>query len=303
MNKAIISVDSGGTKTKVSLINANKEIIESVYEGSGSPAVIGIAALENIYRGIEKIYTFASGYQIDYIVIGMSGLMSLPNISEYKQRLESHFKANVLLTNDAELALYSVIKDKYQEGILVLSGTGSAIIGYNQEPHLVGGWGHLLTEVGSAFSVVRTLVVNAIKLYEEKRIVSELTKDFINHLQLKRIEEFRIFMYKNSKREIASHASFINEAANSGNSEAIALLKAEARKIAIDVRNAKRIANLSANAVIGFRGGFISNSEIFKQELMLSLQEMGLAFIFENYEEVDPIFGGYYYAKREGWLC
>ena len=170
--------------------------------------------------------------------------------------------------------------------------------------HLVGGWGHLLTEVGSAFSVVRTLAVNAIRLYEEKGIITNLTKTFIKHLGLEKIEQFRIFMYKNTKREIAAYARFVNEAAIfQNNEEAIELLKSEGRKLAIDVRNAKNIANLSHNAVLGFRGGFIRNSEIFKQELISSIKEMGLQFNIIEDDNPDPIYGGYYLAKRDGWKC
>lgn len=304
MNRAIISVDSGGTKTKIVLLDKNMNIVRTVYQGSGSPAVVGEIALDNIYNGILELVELEPNFNIEYIIVGMSAMMSLSNPNEFIYKLENKFKTKVVLVSDTELALYSVIKDKYKEGIMVLSGTGSGIVSYKDEvSHLVGGWGHLLTEVGSAFSVVRTLIVNAIRLYEEKRVVSDFTNSFIKHLGLKKIEEFRIFIYKNTKREIAAHANFITEAAINNIQEAISLLENEGRLLANDVNNAYRIAGLSTEAVLGFRGGFIRNSEIVRKELVATLESKGIRINILKDDNPDPIFGGYYLAKKDGWRC
>ena len=303
MEKVIISVDSGGSKTKVCLINDKKEILDTVLEGSGSPAVIGPKlAMENIYRAITKIIIANKNCKVDYIVIGMSGLMSITNDKDFIDQLKEDFKTNIILVSDASFALYSVIKDVHDEGVLVLSGTGAAVVGFkNEQTHLISGWGHLLTEAGSAYSVVRTLVVNTIRTYENTGIITKLGQKFIDHLGINAIEEFRIFIYSNSKREIASYASFVNEQAMNKNQEAIELLKSEGRILANDVRNAYRVANLTPNAVLGFRGGFIVNVEILREELISSLKEMGIVINILKDDDPDPIYGGYYLAKRQGW--
>ena len=47
-----------------------------------------------------------------------------------------------------------MVEDKYNEGILVISGTGSAVVGIKDDKTLLyGGYGVLLTESGSALYI------------------------------------------------------------------------------------------------------------------------------------------------------
>ncbi len=299
MEKVIIGVDAGGTKTKICVIKDNLEIVYTHMEECGSPAVLGSKALENIYIGIKKVVNeIKNKFELTAIAMGISGLGVIKNKKEFEEKYSLEFNVPVIMENDAVLALYSIVTDEHEEGVLVLSGTGSAILGIKENStRLIGGWGHLLTEAGSSYSVVRDLINSIIKDYENNNHISPLGKAFMDELNIQNIEGFKTFVYQNTKKEVASLSKFVSRMANENNQEAIALLEKAGSDLAIDVRNAFKALNLSQNAVIGFRGGFISNLELVQNKLISTLYEFGLnPKVVMGYE--DPIYGAYFMVKR-----
>lgn len=304
MEKVIIAVDAGGSKTKVCIIDALKNILFTTIEGSGSPAVVGDQALENIRLGVDKAYQFAHlQYEIVCISMGLSGLGVITNLEEIRLDYEATYHIPTYIDNDASIALYSIVTDLYNQGILVLSGTGSAVFGlHNNETQLIGGFGHMLTEVGSAFTTVRDLMCQSIHQYETNQTLSPLTLQFFQVIGASSIYDLRSFVYHRTKREIAAFADVVSKAALKNDQEAIQLLKKAGRDLAVDVKKAVQNLKLDEEAVIGFRGGFIMNSRITQEELLLALKEDNISLKFVE-GDFDPIFGAYYKVKRMNLLC
>lgn len=300
MEKVIIAVDAGGTKTEVALINESKEITYTITVGSGSPAVVGNKALETIKEGIKSVYeTIKPPYKLRAIGMGISGLGVIGNTDEFRLEIEKIYNVPTIVENDATIALYSVITDLHDKGILVLSGTGSAIVAINgNEQVLVGGYGHMLTEAGSAYATVRDLINQSIKRFEFDQSVSPLTQKFFDLIKISSVHDFRSFVYSRTKNEIASYAKFIVEEANKGDLEAIELLKKAGRDLAYDVTQAHKALNINEEIVIGFQGGFINNSKISQDELLKSLKESNIIFNYVQ-GDVDPIYGVFYKMKSE----
>lgn len=299
MEKVIIAVDAGGSKTQVALINESKKIIYSITLDSGSPAVVGDNALKTIKEGIKEVYNkIKEPYKLIGIGMGISGLGVLTNVEEISLEFERIYNVPTMIDNDASIALYSVITDQHDKGILVLSGTGSAIYGINNnQTVLMGGYGHMLTEVGSAFIVVRDLINQSIKRYESEQVVSPLTKKFFDLLKITSVHDFRSFVYSKTKKEIAFYARFIVEQANNKDEEAIELLKRAGQDLAYDVINAIKNLNIKDEVVVGFRGGFIVNAKIVQEELIKNLKSINKQFKFIKGDS-DPIYGVYYKMKK-----
>lgn len=304
MEKVIIAVDAGGSKTKVAVINRFKEVIFSVTLGSGSPAVVGDHALENIRNGVkEAVKAIKDPYTLSCIGMGISGLGVITNLEEIRLDFERIYNVPTIIENDASIALYSIITDLYDKGILVLSGTGSAVFAINQNQSvLVGGYGHMLTEVGSAFTTVSDLMKQSIKRFEADQSVSALTQKFFDLIGISSVHNFRSFVYNRTKREIASYASFVVDEANNGDQEAIELLKKAGRDLAYDVKQAYKALKLSGEVVIGFRGGFINNAKIVQDEILKSLKQANLKLNFVP-GDLDPIYGVFYKLKRMNLVC
>lgn len=304
MKKAILAVDAGGTKTKVAIIDDNKDICYQKIGGSGSPAVNGIKAIEYIISLIKEVYKeVKSIYQIEYIQMGISGLGTVANKHQFEQQLSNELQIPVSMENDVVLALYSVLEDKFNEGVLVLAGTGSACLGAKDlTTLLIGGWGHLLSESGSSYTAVRSLVINMIKDYELGKKISPLAKTLLERANLKEVNDLKVFMYNHTKDEIASYAKLISEYALKGDKEAINILKTSGIELAKSVEIIYQRLGLSNNAVVGFRGSFINNAPFVKEEFFKYLVSKGITLQEVSGSE-DPIFGGYYMAKRKLIKC
>lgn len=303
MKKAIIAVDAGGTKTKVCVINAKKEVVYEKSGGPGSPAVLKEAAFHNIFELVEEVYSqVRDQYQISFIQMGVSGLGTVANVSEYEKAIADKIGIETSIESDAILGLYSIVEDKFKEGVLVLSGTGSACAGINNDDTmLLGGFGQLLTETGSSYASVKMLVTKTILHYEDSLTYIPLGKKFMDLINANSIIDFKVFMYNHTKGEIAKYAKFISNEALNGDLEAQAILKKSGQDLAYYVVRLYHHLKLTNKAVLGFRGSFIQNAPFVKEELLKTLELENISLNLVG-GDGDPIYGAYYLAKKKGKL-
>ena len=302
MTKAIIAVDAGGTKTQAALIDEKKKIIDSIYGPAGSPAVSSLdSAFSNIFKLTEEIYyRYRNQYKINFIQLGVSGLGIVPDPVIYQKRLYDLLGIEVAINDDGLLALHSLMKAKEGEWIAVISGTGSCCYGTNgKETLLLGGFGHLLTEAGSAYTAVKRVVTEAIRQFEENDSLSPLSQAFMREVGADNVYRFKVFIFNNSKSKIAGYAKFISDRALAGDQEAAQILKQCGLDLSRWVKLMYRHLQLSDRTILGFRGSFIEKAAFVKDELISDLRQSGYnPQIIHNGE--DPIYGAYYLAVRRG---
>lgn len=305
MNKKVMmSVDAGGTKTKVALIDFDKNILFEKVGESGSPAVLKEKAIENIVNLVkESISLNNSEYDIVYIQMGISGLGVVKNKAEYEKQLSEELNIPVSMENDAMMALYSSVTDLYEEGIVILAGTGSAVCGINKDDKVMlnGGWGHLLTEDGSSYSAVRSLIIKMIGQYERGEEICPLGQKLMAQLNVTDLPNIRNFVYYKTKDEIASYSKLISAEAYNGDVDALEILKTAAIELAnrvIVLSKRLGIATTEKKSVLGFRGGFVSNIPMVREEINKVLEKNGYYFSIAD-GKVDPVYGGFYMAKRK----
>lgn len=299
---AIIAIDAGGTKTKAALIDYKKEIVYSMIGGSGSPAV-DPKALDTIYNCVKEVYDlYSDKYNIKAIVMGVSGIFTVENRQEYVDKIASEFNTVAILESDALLALYSIVQDKYDEGLLVLAGTGTAIMGINKDKSfLASGWGQLLTERGSAYACVKDYVCQMINDYELNGDISTFGQKLMKHLGYDDLQEFKKLFYRNTKDQVAQSSKFFYDEAEKGDLEAQQWLYHNGELLAKDSLAAIKHLKMNSNVAIGFRGGFASNVHYVQEGVLDSLEKKGIKPVVVKGDK-DPIFGAYYMAKRKGIL-
>ena len=299
MKKVIICVDAGGTSTKIAVIDQNKEILIKNIIGPGSPAV-NINACEDIYNALTKLYNeIKDSYLISAIILGMSGF-ALVDTTNYKKQLEDRFKTNIILISDVDLAYYSTIKDEYNFGCVVVSGTGAAVQAVNDNKSFMSnGWGQLLTERGSGYTCVRDYVCLMIHTLEEKGHLSPLGNKFLEYCGFKDILDFKPLFYRHSKDEVASYSKFfIEEACRNHNKEAIKWLETNGTLIGKDIVSSCKRVKMPKDFPIGFRGGFINGITPNYQIESAIKYVKGKGYNPILVLEEDPLIGGYYYAKK-----
>lgn len=301
--EAIIAVDAGGTKTKTCLIDNNKKIVYTTLKGSGSPAV-DPNALDTIYDSVKEVYElYCDKYNIKAIVMGVSGLFTLDNKDEFRDKVATSFNVFTMLETDAVLGLYSILQDEHESCVLILAGTGTAILGINHgEVFLASGWGQLLTERGSAYACVKDYVCEMIDNFEINGVISPFGKKLMNHFGYSDLQEFKKLFYRHSKQEVASSSQFFYEEAEKGDLEAQRWLYYNGELLANDAIAAIRHLKMNNNVVIGFRGGFASNVHYVQEGVLDKLTKCGYTInVVEG--DKDPIYGAYYLAKRKGVIC
>lgn len=299
MNGCIICVDGGGTKTEVVAYTLSGTPITSYIGGSGNFAFQADVAVENVYDSVNTVYERIKGkYIIQMIQMGISGYGAYDAKEQLIERFETSFQTAVSIVDDAKLALYSLVKDQYHEGVLILAGTGSACYGMkDDETLLIGGWGHLLGDEGSAHHLVLETFRMMIRDEDEGKAHRMLSKKVLEHLGLNSTFELKKYVYSRTKSEIAALARFVNDCAEAGDVDAITLLKQAGEALGRHVILAFQRLNLNPNAIIGYQGSFVRNSTFVKEALK--------AFVHRDYPEAQfveiderPIRGAYYLGLR-----
>jgi len=278
-------------------------IVKKLKAKAGSSASVK-SALENVEEGVLKLYEEVKDeYDLTYIVLGLSGLKA--NSKESLEKLVSNLKKktnlDVSLNPDTLIALYSYLKDEYEEGIVVISGTGHASFGLNKDGKsmMIGGWGYMIYEIGSAFSAVQDLIIKAVRHYEEEGKVYPLAQSLIKAIGLSTIDDLRVFMYHNDKKEIASYAKLITDGAKTGDKLALEILDDASKGIVRSIKLLVKHLKLKDTAVLGFTGEYIKNSIILKELVLEKLKQEKIKLKYLE-DSIDPIYGAYYLAKKKG---
>ncbi len=299
--KLIICVDAGGTSVKVAGLNLKKEIIYKATSGTGSPAVDFHNWYLNIDKGIEDLISQVDPniYEIIKIQMGVSGISAISNKEEIIDYFKNKYQVEIDITSDTMTALYSILEKGEKTGIIVIAGTGVAIFGMNNDAtRLIGGWGHIIRERGSSYSLVRDFSVRIIDKYEDGSLYTDLENDFINYLGLKDVREFNHLFYQHTKDEIARHSIFFKEASNKGSSEAVYVLKNEGRKLAKQVEDLMRILRLPGHTAIGLTGGLLEkDGKYVISGFKEYLEAQGIVLTYRD--SVDQLYGVFHFATKD----
>ncbi|HHU24853.1 MAG: BadF/BadG/BcrA/BcrD ATPase family protein [Bacilli bacterium] len=298
LEKCFIGVDAGGTKTTIQAFTLNQQVITSIQLGVGSFANSLKEALHNIENGVRIVYNdVKNDYHVSYIVIGVSGLGAYSEVEKLHKEYEQQFNCPVEITSDTRVALYSITKGETSSGIIVLAGTGVAIFGQKgNQTQMIGGWGYLLHERGSAYAVVRNIILSAISHYEKGKPFTELEIALLNEMGVTQVADVKpLFYQQNHKEKIAQHAKFIKERAHQGDLQAVEELKQAGRDLAEQVHDCVNLLKLEPGTLLGHRGGFFTDGELIFQGFNEYLMKHDLHFTIVK-PEANPIIGAYYLA-------
>lgn len=295
----IICVDAGGTTCKAGIFTIDGTIISRGYGKAGSPAVEPSNWYLNIKDSIDDaLSNINKEYEIIYIEIGASGFSALSNHHEIELFFQKQYNARCNITSDTMTALYSVIDSSDERGIVVISGTGVAIFGKNHnDTYLVGGWGHLIRELGSAYAIVHDFVVELIDKAEALIPFDELDKVFMKKLKITNVREFNRLFYQHTKDEIASYSIIFKEQANLNNERAISLLYKEGINLAKQVHNLINLLKMPNKTKIGLKGGFIEHDGKYIVDAITSYFKENKLDLIIDQNPVEQLIGVYRLAK------
>ena len=302
MNKreVYICVDAGGTTSKAAIFSKDGTILARGFVESGSPAVTYDRWYVNIEKSmIDAINHYQTPMKIIKMVFGVSGISALSSITDVKNYFEQKYLSTCIITSDTMTALYSVLENSKDAGMVVIAGTGVAIFGKNHsETMLIGGWGHLLREKGSAYAIVHDFCVKMIEKYEAGIRLNKLEYAFLNNYKMSNIREFNHLFYQNSKDEIAKLSIFFKQQAKLGNKQAMKLLKNQGFELAKQTINLMKKLNLKNNTIIGLTGGFIDNDGEYIIEGFKEYMDKVKIDLKYKINDGEQLFGVYKFATN-----
>ena len=231
----MIGLDGGGTKTVAVLARGGKKDFSIIGRGVSSasnPRVVGfdnaICAINDAVRHAftdAKIPVMKPGL----LVAGISGA----GREEEKNILHkgiSNLAKKVVITTDASLVLEEGLMEGW--GIAVISGTGSMVLGKNQqgESFRSGGWGNILGDEGSAYALGMGALKLVTQIADGRKKTSLLNEKILANLQITHAQEI-VAMFSGKKLEkarIAGLAIEVLHAQEHGDQNAAVLINEQA---------------------------------------------------------------------------
>ena len=156
----IAGIDGGGTSTKVELRDEQNRVLRRMAYGPFNIAAVGEAGVREVLRALAKDVCVR---EITRLCVGGAGV-SFAGLGELLAD-ELHalgFAGRMTLVSDFEIALRGAMDGP---GGILIAGTGSVAFGRNAagETARVGGWGHLIDDVGSGYALGRDALAAAVQ--------------------------------------------------------------------------------------------------------------------------------------------
>lgn len=222
-----LGIDGGGTKTEAVLSDFRGNILKVVKSSGSNPIFVGRdTALKNIREVLDNILREANPDKISQIVL------CIPGMGKYKEELfmmPDLDKKRISIEGDDLNTFYGALGKEY--GIVVLTGTGSFVLGINKEGRkkVIGGWGPLIGDPGSGYWIgreaLRVVTVNFDGL-GPKTILTGKIKNFY------KIEDTNLLRREVNPENIGLLAPLVLEAALEGDKVAHAIIKRAAKDLA-----------------------------------------------------------------------
>lgn len=180
MTNLLLGIDGGGTSCRAALATLSGEILGRGRSGPANIMTDLAGARQNIVEAAQLAFIDA-GRDSAMIaaadaVLGLAGT----NVGNYKQQLEAvlPFRRS-LVESDAVIALNGALGA--HDGAIAIVGTGSIFMSRKGgEIQTIGGWGFMLSDMGSGARIGRDLLQQTLLAHDDIRPGSQLTRHVMN---------------------------------------------------------------------------------------------------------------------------
>ncbi|HEY1388746.1 MAG TPA: BadF/BadG/BcrA/BcrD ATPase family protein [Ktedonobacterales bacterium] len=258
-----LGIDGGGSKTLAVIVDAVGNERGRGIAGSSNHEVVGLKrAIAAIHEAVGKATDAAhTDLPLTAAWIGLAGIDHPRDVALLTPAVRS-FAGSVQITNDAELILSALAR---QVGVAVISGTGSIALGRDAQGTLVrvGGWGHVLGDEGSGFSIGREALQCAVRAADGRGPATALLDSILKHWQIPEPEALLKRVYPTfDKTAIAALAPMVLALARAGDPVACRIEARAAHELALAVMAvARRLGFVAGPLPVAFGGGVLIHEE------------------------------------------
>jgi N-acetylglucosamine kinase-like BadF-type ATPase len=293
-------LDGGGTRTTLALADDDgRELLRRVGPaGLVDPRDPGATAamLASLVR--EGLAEAGVGEKPVSLCAGLAGVGNENERRQVEAALAASGVAErVHIVTDGEIALEGALGGG--AGILLIAGTGS--VGYARgatgRVERCGGWGMIVGDEGSAWSLGRNGLSAALRAADGRGPHTSLLPHFLQLLELGGPEAIPPWVGRAEKAAVAALAIHVIDAAEAGDAVAVGLMEHEARELASHaVALARRLEPWAGAVPIVFHGGTLG-AGFYAAAVTRALN--GADYTFEVRPGVaDAVAGALSYARR-----
>jgi len=302
--KYLIGIDGGGTKTDCAIADLSGKIIR---QSAGKPSnflVIGVKeAVENLFALIEEnLFALEGDFSnVKQIVIGVAGagreedaMILEKGFKDFADQEGIHFKA-VKVLSDAHIALEGAFPNS--AGCILIAGTGSILFGKDESGsiHRVGGFGRLIGDEGSGYSIGRK-ALNAVSKASDGRGEETLISELLDAKMSSNTSKNIINKVYKEKLDVASVAKVVIDAAEEGDPIAEDILDEEADELILHIRSL--IHTIQTDKLnVAFSGSLIDNKNFYSDLLKRKIKST-LPNVIVIQPAFPPVSGAILFAKR-----
>jgi len=297
-----LAVDTGGTKTAACLVDLSAPqdrcVLGRGRGSAGNPFSVGFAeATRAIGSAIEQARSAAhqeSGH-VSRLMLSIAGAANLQIGQQFVRWAHDTYQVDqVAIISDVLPILAAGTPNCC--GIALIAGTGSIAFGRAADGRTkrCGGWGYLLGDEGSGYSVGRSALSHALRELECETLwhPNSLTEGVVSKLQVKSVTDLTKAVYTNSdpRSFIASLAPLVITSAEHGDKKAEAILDWAATELAeLVARTADLLDGSDGPIPLALGGGFLVRSERLQMQLLEWLHKFNVEYIAKLV--TDPLEG------------
>ncbi len=282
--KFIMAWDSSNSKTQVKLQTietvTNHEFVLGTIRPDGEIPEQVEALLESLTRELTAIDLKLSDCTV--LCAGLSSFHRPDLGDELRHVLDQRgFKGLLKLTGDFEIALWGALgqipdeNGMIQGGAVLISGKGSICFGQSPagKRQRTGGYGPLLDDAGSGFSIGRDILAAIVKSSDKRQAATALTDLVFERLEIKSVGELMLLV--NTPGYQLYHHAFLAPALDVAIDQNDAAANVIVEKTAADLMELVKpvINGLGLNkADLGLAGGILLNCKSVRDKTLSLLQ-------------------------------
>lgn len=270
-----LGVDGGGTRTTAAVADENGKVI---YKSVGKTINFYSVGMEkariNLSEIMEDIFEKTGADTFKSAFIGCSALDGEGDKVIVDSLCGGIIKSEkIKMNSDVFVALYSG-ECSVSRGV-VICGTGSMVAGVNKENKIIvkGGWGHILGDGGSAYSIALNAIKEALKLYDENKMDEPIVKatQYFFEVDDLRLVIDSVYSEHFTKDMIANFAKSLSQLCEAGEEKALRILSAECSELIRTV--CALVEEMKECELLCLYGGVFQNNAIFRDMFIMDFKK------------------------------
>ena len=259
----LIGVDGGGTHSTAAAAWPDGRIAAITSGGGLNYHNVGVDTVRLRLEGMVRTLCEMTGAKHPLICVGMSALDAPADAKTLAKFTVGDFTADQLdLQSDAYAALMGFTRG--EPGMIVICGTGSMLLLLDEagNQHVSGGWGYLLADAGSGYTLSREALLAVINAYEGLGDPTILTPHALEYFGVDspRMIIDKVYAPDFTPDRLAGFARHVLKDAEEGDAVALSVLHSSMPRLAALAAQLLKKAP-GANRV-GLYGGIFAHSKI-----------------------------------------